>query len=252
MKSQLFQLPILIYLILITQSGFSHDNVQVVSSDNVQQQWVNKFNSNKEIKNIYLEKGGVFLDGKLYKGRTLIEKKIEDFKKIIGQNISYEKVKIFQLRDNQKFELGKYKGKEKTFYTVIGWKNNGVWEKELEVIYEYVSATQTELENVNNARNQWEELSNAHTPEVLVDNLFANSGYYFNGSRVFQGDEIKGAYSYMLGENWEIVLETLKSVQLSEDIVFDVGTFKSNGKGLYFLLWHKNAEKWELLLDFNF
>lgn len=240
-----FQLILPIYSngLEIMQSG---------SSDAIQQKWVRSFNNKEDVRLLYLKDGAVFYKGKLFKGEQLIEKKIKDFRLAVGENISYQKIESHSLRPTQKFELGIYKANNQTFYTVIGWRNKDGWKKEVEIIYEKLTEKTDALNQIDFARNKWEEYSNNHDPDGLIDQLFSKNGYYFNRGRVFQGEEIKEAYSYMKGEKWKIKLETLSSTQLSDRIVFDIGTFQSSGKGLYFLLWSKNNEKWELLLDFNF
>ena len=64
--------------------------------------------------------------------------------------------------------------------------------------------------------------------------------------------QIADAYGYMKNNSYSIDLTPQKIIQVNNQIVYEVGTYDTGGKGLYFLLWAKKREEWKLWLDFNF
>jgi hypothetical protein len=101
-------------------------------------------------------------------------------------------------------------------------------------------------------RSSWELFSNQHRPDLIVKNVFASSGRYFYQGTEFKGTDIAEAYGYMKEVTYAIDLTPLKVVQVNDQLIYEIGVYETNGKGLYFLLWTKEKLEWKLMLDFNF
>ena len=56
----------------------------------------------------------------------------------------------------------------------------------------------------------------------------------------------------MSNDSYKITLEALKVLQVNNKVIFEIGIYRAGGEGLYTLIWVKENEEWNLLLDFNF
>ncbi len=222
-------------------------------SEQLQASWLESLRSGKSLQSFYSEGSGILLNGELFLGLEEINNQLSALIEKVGQFNSYAVIEVHQLRNEQKFVLGSYKtAKGITLSSVIGWKNKGKWIKEFEVIYRNSDYSNPGTNVVNQARADWEKHSNQHRPDLIVENVFSKNGKYFNGGTLFKGKQIIDAYSYMNNESYQIKLESLKLLQVNNDIIYDIGTFEVGGKGLYTLIWQKELDTWKLLLDFNF
>ncbi len=219
----------------------------------INSEWVKSFNDSKNLKSYYSENSGLLLNDTLYVGITAIEQQLKGLKKHIPNLDSYEVLNVYQLYDGSKFVLGNYKVQGKVQYsTIIGWRKEVTWIKEFEVIYKWNKEAKSETQGITIQREMWEKFSNRHRPDLITTQVFSHDGKYFNRGRRYLGKEITAAYSYMNNESYRIRLEPLNVLQVNNTIAFEIGTFHTRGKGLYTLIWRKEAEAWKLLLDFNF
>ena len=222
------------------------------SIEETQTVWLKALQNSESLELFYTENSGVMINDTLYIGLHKITQqlqKLEDDK----QFESYAAKETYQLRENQKFELGEYNYKNgKTHSSIIGWKKSDTWTKEFEVIYEKNSHSNSQLSSVNNVRDKWSKLANQHRPDLIVSQVTSKNGKYFNRGNKYKLDEIAKAYGYMSEKSFKIKLKPLKVLQVNDSIVFDIGTFEARGKGLYTLIWKKEDGNWKMLLDFNF
>ena len=223
------------------------------STEAVQANWLAALNNSKSLSSFYSDNSGILLNDELFIGVDEINKQLQAFIKITGHFKNYNLLEVHQLRDHQMFVLGEYKTISGEIYSAItAWTYRDKWTKALEVIYSNNDYTDNGIDSVNQARAQWEKHSNEHRPDLIVEKIFSENGKYFNRGKLYNGREIAGAYSYMNSESYTIKLEALKVLQVNCDIIYDIGTFKVGGKGLYTLIWKKVLGEWKLLLDFNF
>lgn len=220
------------------------------STSEVQEDWLKALQGSESLMSFYSKNSGILIGDSLYVGLDKIDGQIE--KVNTWQFVKYTSEETFQLRENQKFELGSYQTRDgKTYSTIIGWRKGAEWKKEFEVWYEKTfSGTQKDV--VEKERGIWEKHSNQHRPDLIVEDLASKNGKYFNRGKEYHRDEIASAYSYMNNSSYSIKLTALKVLQVDESTIFDIGTFDVGGKGLYTLIWKKEAGEWKLLLDFNF
>lgn len=222
------------------------------TTDHIQTEWLEAVNSAAALDEFYNNNSGLLLNGKFALADELSEA-LNTFIKDNGNIKDYQSLETHQLRDGQKLVLGKYSmASNKVFYSVIGWKQLGDWTKEFEVIYEY-STSKNEGKDVGaTGRQAWEDHANEHRPDLIIENVSAQNGMYFNRGKLYKGSEISEAYGYMNSENYHIKLESLSGTIVNDTIFFDIGTYEVGGKGLYLLIWTKEDDDWKILLDFNF
>ncbi|MEQ9164853.1 MAG: hypothetical protein RLO12_01235 [Fulvivirga sp.] len=222
------------------------------TTDQIQTEWIKAVNSAAALDEFNNNNSGLLINGKFALADELSEA-LKAFIKENGNFKDYELTETHQLRDGQKLVLGKYStATNKVFYSVIGWKQLGDWTKEFEVIYEHKPVANETGDVATAGRQAWEDHANEHRPDLIIENVNAQNGMYFNRGRLSHGDEIIEAYGYMNNENYHIKLESLSGTRVNENIFFDIGTYQVGGKGLYLLIWVKEGDDWKILLDFNF
>ncbi|MEM9391394.1 MAG: hypothetical protein AAGA02_13025 [Bacteroidota bacterium] len=238
-------------LILIT---FIYDAVaQSRETQDLQKDWISSFNQSGDLQSFYREASGILQESKLITGSDNIGKKWLEFRGRQGTITEYKRLETIQLRETSKFELGEYlMEKGSRYYTIIGWRNNNGWYKEIEVTHIAVDPGADETDEIKLLRDSWQKLANDHRPDLIGKELYTDGGYYFNRGRVYSNRDIADVYSYMNPESFRIALEGLSTTIVNEEIAYDIGSFQTNGKGLYILIWIKKENKWKLLLDFNF
>ena len=220
---------------------------------NIQNDWVSSFNQSGDLKPFYREASGILQENKLITGGENIGKKWLELHSQAGAITEYKLIETIQLIETSKFELGAYlTEKGSSYYTIIGWRNNNGWYKEVEVTYKAVNPGPDKADKIKLLRDSWQKLANDHRPDLIGKELYIDGGYYFNRGRVYSNLEIADVYSYMNPESFKISLEGLSTTIVNEETAYDIGGFQTSGKGLYILIWIKKENEWKLLLDFNF
>lgn len=209
---------------------------------------------NKEGPNYYCRQGALFVQNQIYKHRDSIALQLQALP-IIDSTISLE---IIKHDSSNYFDIGYYQIKDSVehqlFYLIAWKKEQGEWCKELEVLYPSKITKETTIETIDLARQRWENLSNQHQPDSLIEQLYTPSAFYLNDGYIYKGRKaIQTKYDYMLKENWHIRLGTIQTFQVTDNLFYDVGQYVSSGKGHYFILWQLQPDGvWRVLLDFNF
>ena len=222
------------------------------SSESIQESYMDNLNESNVLKEFYLSDAGLFLNGQFHQGHEAISKALLDYKATFKKRWEYESSDIVKLRKGENFELGVYRSGKTELQSIIGWKEENGWKKEIEIIFESEKIREDGLSKVDSMRTKWVNLSNSHNPKGITEQVCSESAIYFNQGKTWVGAEINNAYSYMNDQSWSITLESIKTVQVSDDVILDIGIYRSGGRGLYVLVWGKEPEGWRVLLDFNF
>ncbi len=221
-----------------------------------QASWLKTLNKGHDLIDFYPYNCGLLWQDHLYIDRDNIDQQYQAWKKLVKKKVKYKALKTLEIRADRKFILGEYTiGKSISYLSAIAWiQKEGFWQKELEVLYEKDLDEKTVLdrEGIAKALQQWEDYSNAHQPDLIAENLCLANGYYFNQGKKYVGPEIKQVYSYMNNPKWTIKLTSDEVCFVNENLAYDIGTYQSNGKGQYILIWKKVEGEWKILLDFNF
>lgn len=242
-------LSILVFLLLIACNSEERP-----AFENIQTDFVTTINQNKKGAAYYCRQGALFVQDEIYKSRDSIHQQLQELP-IIDTAFS---MAIIKHDSSNYFDLGYYQLKDSTqgkLAYMVAWKEEkGVWCKELEVLYPLNITNKIETETIDIARQEWEELSNQHQPDSLIEQLYDTDGFYLNDGYIYKGTKaIQTKYAYMLKEKWHIRLSTIETIQVSDSLFYDVGQYVSSGKGHYFILWQLQTDgKWRVLLDFNF
>lgn len=162
------------FLLFLSLLAYSHDVKP--QTDQIQNEWIAALNTSSSLARFYSDNSGLLLSGAITKSDKISDR-LKDFVTKNGQVISYVLLETFQLRENQKFVLGKYvTSSGKSFYSIIAWNKIDTWFKEFEVIYESTDAIQDSTDVAAAGRKAWEDHANEHRPDLIVKNVSAKNG----------------------------------------------------------------------------
>ena len=219
----------------------------------LQSEWIATQNDKKQDTFLYNDASGLFANDSLFIGPISINKALENLYANIGALVKYDTLASYQLNEGQALVLGVYTtAKGQKMPSIIGWRKEDAWIKSFEVIEAKSIRSEVDMADIDLLRSSWELYSNQHRPDLIVKNVFAPNGRYFYNGIENKGQQIADAYGYMTNETYAIDLNPRKVYQVTDKLVYEIGVYKSNGQGLYFLLWTKEEGTWKLLLDFNF
>lgn len=230
------------------------DSEEKPSFDSIQTNFVSTINQNKKGADYYCRQGALFVQDTIYKSRDSIHQQLQELPTI---DTAFS-LAIIKHDSSNYFDVGYYELKDSTqgrLAYMVAWKEEkGVWCKELEVLYPFKITKPIGTETIDAARQEWEDLSNQHQPNSLIERLYDKNGFYLNDGYIYKGRKaIQTKYAYMLKEKWHIRLSTIQCIQVNDALFYDVGQYVSGGKGHYFILWQLQSDgKWRVLLDFNF
>jgi hypothetical protein len=239
---------LLLFLLLSLQLG-----AQSEGTVTLQKNWLTAYNAQADLSSFYSTLSGLFVEDSITTDPKLIAQRFKDLRQKWGTFSNYKTDEVFQIQKRNKIEVGTYTTADGQQYrTLIAWSIKDYWKKEFEVIYPVASDYQISETLIKQLTKDWESRSNAHRPDLIVDELYVDRGYYFNRGDVYRGSDVAKVYAYMENSDWEIELSSMSAIPCAPYTILNVGTYTSNGKGLYILLWKKELSDWKLLLDFNF
>lgn len=247
----------LLFLVL-SISLFTTDSLGQVNSASaeitvLQSKWITDQKGKVPPVFLYNEASGLFVNDSLNIGSIAINKALFNQSKNLGVLVRYDTLGTYQLHKGQVLILGVYTTSlGRKIPSIIAWRKETTWTKAFEVIAEKSKQLAADIAGIDVLRSSWELYSNQHRPDLIVRNVFAVNGRYFYNGIENKGIEIAEAYGYMKNETYTIDLTPLKVYQVNERMIYEIGVYKTNGEGLYFLLWTKEGDDWKLLLDFNF
>ncbi len=191
--------------------------------------------------------------------QTLIETKGE-----MSEREILKQVKINQTPDLI-FEIGRFQfSNGETYATLTGWRYfETTWCREIEVI----SACTVKdmpidfLTELDTARETWANIASEKGAAELIRTLYTEDCHYFNRGTLYSGREnLQKVYSYMDDERYSVSLSAIYSFPVTETLVFELGTWMTNGLGdQYLAIWEKcddqcdavESPKWQMRLDSN-
>lgn len=223
-------------------------------------QWLIKLDSESEFNasSYYLNNAGLYFNGKMYQGVQEINNRLLDLKENSKNFKSLDTIQFVKHDSSHVYDIGFYKDWDQQVYVyLIAWnKKEGTWKKEFEAIHSFDEDPKFTLdkEGIDNARNLWVQRSNNHDHRSLIEQSYTSDAIYFNNGKVDRGtEEIVSRYAYMSRPNWKIKLTPIKTFAVKEDLIYEIGQYKSNGIGHYIILWKKETNGlWKVSLDFNF
>ena len=223
-----------------------------------QQSWLNAFNQRTIDTAQYKTPGAISVaeNGIFYIGMPAIQKRHEELKAQSGPLDSlYTLFSTTAGRENEyRYEIGALtskNGKELTYLSVSNL-STPFPTRELEFISP-VSLAKPDLSEIEEARNRWMELCNAHDAYKLVKQCYtANALYYNHKPLIFGTDSIAKVYSYMNRESYRLTLVPLHVELVSVNLVFEIGQCSGSYGGKYVIIWKREDDGiWRVLLDSN-
>ncbi|MFT5382758.1 MAG: ketosteroid isomerase-like protein [Saprospiraceae bacterium] len=220
------------------------------------QNWRLAFDSALRLDTFYTEKAAIFVNDQIYQGEDLINYELRTLKDKIKGIKYFGSIKLVAHDSLHYFDIGLYKDKRKDLHAyLIAWnKVNSVWKKELEIIHPYDEPSTLNEKKIKAAREQWVQLSNSHDHRALIEQSYTADAIYFNNGKVEKGTEdIVTRYAYMSNPKWQITLTPIQLLSVQENLIYEVGQYKSSGIGHYFILWQQDENGfWKARFDFNF
>lgn len=127
-------------------------------------------------------------------------------------------------------------------------------ERQLELeFYAKRSDVSPALVEIDRRREEWIQLCNAHNAAALINELYSENTMYYNHKPLVVGRPgLIQDYQYMNRESYSLKLTPLKTQQVNENIVLEIGQCSGSYGGKYIIVWKKSSSgKWEVFLDSN-
>ena len=151
------------------------------------------------------------------------------------------------------YEIGEFRSGQNNYsYVQILLSKSQEKEVELE-FYAHKLDASPELVVIDRRREEWVQLCNAHNAAALINELYAVNTMYYNHKPLVVGRPgLIRDYQYMNRESYSLNLIPLKTVQVNDRIVLEIGQCSGSYKGKYMIVWKKSdSGKWEVFLDSN-
>lgn len=221
-------------------------------------QWKKAFHKNQienNLEDCYWEEALLhFSKGEKYRqGETKAQ--LKALKNQISKIRKFKSLAVLKGEHGNMLQLGEMRSKEGRVYLYISaFRQMDSGHKiEVQLIKEKSNSIPASLDPIKHMRTLWEEYSNTHQPTKLLKQTYHEDAVYFNQGKIYNGiDEINPKYKYMASPNWKIKLYPARAEALDEERVFEIGKYKSNGEGMYVLVWNKRSDVWKIDFDFNF
>ncbi len=190
----------------------------------------------------------------IVRGSSEIKDFVSEFVLSEGRKYFYEKNFSIRVSAVLDYETGEISVNSKTFSVMFLKKKDDESGPRIEflVLYEKEDAI-SQLSDIDQSREEWMRLCNAHKADELVKRLYAADAYYYNRGRLLQGTKSLAAeYSYMNNPNYSLKLTPKHVAFISPDKAYEIGQCSGSYPNPYMLLWEKQADgKWVILMDSN-
>jgi ketosteroid isomerase-like protein len=222
--------------------------------DLINKEWLVAVNKKEDIKKFYKENVVLYLNNEFCQG----DHTIEDFycshlnTHLTKFHVEYRT--LLPENEDMVYETGYFSTTSmETFqYLAIWSKTSGTWLRELEAVS--IKKNNLEIGNgIADARNLWIEYANKNSAIALAQKTYTEDFLYFNRGNKYRGyDNLAEIYSYMNDKDFHVTLNQDINVMIQEDLSFEIGTWTSEGKGKYIIIWKKQENgEWKILLDSN-
>ncbi len=204
----------------------------------------------------HLESDALILSEKgMIRGEGAISSFVSTFIEAQGNVKSYQRNFGIEVHKALDFEVGEIATSGQKFSVMFLKKTDNPKGGKIEflVIFEN-KQTNLKASALDDPRNLWMELCNAHKANELVEDLYTPDAYYYNRGRLLQGTgAISTEYGYMNNPNYSLKLTPEHVVFVTSDIAYEIGQCSKSYNLPYMLLWQKQADgNWKILMDSNY
>ncbi|MEL6592449.1 MAG: hypothetical protein AAFQ68_20290 [Bacteroidota bacterium] len=196
-------------------------------------------------------------DGMTIKGRSeVVVADKHQFRKILSVDTLFS---IVATRDSSyTYEILELMGADSQRYRqlVIFDERSSSHLRELEFNVAFTEGATPDTIELNQRRQEWMNLCQAHNAAELVRNLYADDALYFNQNnkpRLIHGREaLISEYDYMNRPEYQLTLTPLYISAVQQDLIYEIGQCSGSYGGKYILVWqHLPGHPWEILFDSN-
>ncbi|MCW9713917.1 hypothetical protein LQ318_13480 [Aliifodinibius salicampi] len=226
----------------------------------IQNDWISSVNKGESFQQLLFPKGYLLY----FNGNPTFssqENPVDDFG-IDGELADYQQIKQFEHDQFRFLTLADVSLDQKVCSLLTGWrKTETKWSKEIDILLAQTSdsnVSDSAKQQLNNERKEWIEFANRHDPAEHIRTSYTKDAVYFsNGMRSDGHSGITERYAYMKNPNYQVDLEVAYLRQTSDTQIIEVGRYftgkvhRGSG-GIYVILWQKQAEDWQIGMDFNF
>jgi hypothetical protein len=242
-------------LTFISFQAYSQPDVTSIQND-----WISSVNKGESFQQLLFPKGYLFY----FDGNTTFssQKNPVDNFAINGKLADYQQIKQFEHDQFRFLTLADVSLDQKEYSLLTGWKKTETkWSKEIDILLTQTSdsnVSNSVKQQLNNERKEWVELANRHDPADHIRTSYTKDAVYFsNGMRSDGHSGITERYAYMKNPNYQVDLEAAYLRQTSDTQIIEVGRYftgkeRRGSGGIYVILWQKQAESWQIKMDFNF
>ncbi|WP_235295999.1 YybH family protein [Portibacter marinus] len=119
--------------------------------------------------------------------------------------------------------------------------------------YEKATFPLVDLNKIEERRQAWMDLCNAHDAAKLVRTLYSKDAVYFNHRPLIIGHEaIAVEYDYMNRQQYELDLTPIYIKAVNDQCIFEIGQCSGSYNGKYVLIWEKEQNGiWNIKMDSN-
>ncbi|MEL7532227.1 MAG: hypothetical protein AAFN10_13000 [Bacteroidota bacterium] len=218
------------------------------------ERWAEAVNSN-QWENIYYDKAvKIGLDATLIYGAEAI---VSAAKRMNQEIEAIETITTINThRDSPyKYEIGQFTTSNRAlYYHLLIWNMEAEQPlRELEMIASGGTLDASILKEIDQRREEWIKLCNAHDAANLVEQLYREDAFYYNHKPMVRGRAaITEDYSYMNRPEYSLLLKPIMVQPVNENWVFEIGECSGSYGGKYMLVWQKGKDgKWYVYMDSN-
>ena len=197
----------------------------------------------------------ILYEGDIIHGEQNIKQFITEFSAANKGIEPYRKNFNIEVNKGLDFEIGEMQTKSALFHVMFLKSKSVASEPTIEfLVISKQHDTDIDTTSLDQWRNKWMELCNAHQASELVKQLYTADAFYYNRGRLLQGTEaITTEYGYMNSPNYSLTLTPKHIVMVTPDIAYEIGRCSGSYPLPYMLVWEKQSDgQWMVLMDSNF
>ncbi len=224
--------------------------------DQANKDWIDSYNQSKDLADFYLDNALLFPEkADPLKNKNLIATYYIDLLRSGTRFTAVHPYQRFSETSDLIYETGYLTTHSQEIYQYMTvWKNvDGSWKRELETLAKK-TADNKDAGQLALVRSKWMQLCNAHTPDKLIEEIYAENAYYYNRGRLLQGrKQLIEEYKYMADPKYQLTLSPQAVQMVNPDMVYEIGKCSGSYGGHYIIRWEKQrAGNWLVTLDTNY